>query len=39
MVYWITAVVNATLVKVLDHKVILSVNIGSVDEVVADFTL
>jgi len=39
MIYWITAVVNATLVKLLDHKVIVTVNIGGVDEVVADFTL
>jgi len=39
VIYWITTVVNASLLELLDHKVIVTVNIGGVDEVVVDITL
>lgn len=39
MIYWIAAVVNSSLIKGLDRKVTVTVNIVGVSKVVTDFTL
>ena len=39
VIYWVTAVVNATLLRLVAHKMTVTVNVGDVCEVVMDFTL